>query len=114
MGIIAAGASLAPYVLKATGKDNPTILVVSGWQDVNIGDIAHTPGLLHVLKTFVPNAKIILWKRSSGEAVAFLLNSNFPLVKIIYGEVDKDKNVNRFSMLLEKLISWCMDRGLQW
>ena len=28
-------------------KKNPYLLVVSGWQDVNIGDIAHTPGLLH-------------------------------------------------------------------
>lgn len=43
--------------------DSPkTILLVSGWQDVNIGDIAHTPGLIHVLKTFLPDYKIILWK----------------------------------------------------
>ncbi|MCK7536068.1 MAG: hypothetical protein MZV63_36325 [Marinilabiliales bacterium] len=27
------------------GKNNPVIMIVSGWQDVNIGDIAHTPGL---------------------------------------------------------------------
>jgi AraC-like DNA-binding protein len=27
---------------------------------VNIGDIAHTPGLLHVLETFLPESKIIL------------------------------------------------------
>jgi len=75
-------------------KRNPTILLVSGWQDVNIGDIAHTPGLLHVLETFMPMSKIILWKRSNGEEVKKLLNKNFPKVKIIYGGVDTEKNVS--------------------
>ena len=42
-----------------------TILVISGWQEVNIGDIAHTPGLLHVLETFFSDTEIILWKKRS-------------------------------------------------
>src|SRR5690554_5742447 len=88
------GTMLAPQIIKAAGKDNPAILVVSGWQDVNIGDIAHTPGLLHVLETFLPNAKIILWKRSKGEEAAALINKNFPKIKIIYGNVDREKNVD--------------------
>ncbi|HYH57361.1 MAG TPA: polysaccharide pyruvyl transferase family protein [Anseongella sp.] len=92
-GILAAGTFLAPHVLKAAGKNKPTILLVSGWQDVNIGDIAHTPGLLNVLETYVPEAKIILWKRSKGEEVAALLQQNFPEVRIIYGDVDKEHNV---------------------
>lgn len=76
-----------------TGKGK-TILLVSGWQDVNIGDIAHTPGLLHVFETFLPDSTIILWKRSNGEEVKKLLNKNFPKVQIIYGSVDKDLNVS--------------------
>ncbi|SFC16696.1 Polysaccharide pyruvyl transferase [Parapedobacter composti] len=71
-----------------------TILVVSGWQDVNIGDIAHTPGLLNVLQVFLPDAKIILWKKSHSEAVKVLLETNFPDVKIIYGHVSKEGDVN--------------------
>lgn len=82
--------------LSGKGK---TILLVSGWQDVNIGDIAHTPGLMHVFETFLPQSKIILWKRSSGEEVKKLLNKNFPKVKIIYGSVDKDKNVDNPEVL---------------
>ncbi len=81
-------------VQKAGDKSNPTILVVSGWQDVNIGDIAHTPGLLHVLETFIPNATIILWKRSDDPKVKAMLNKNFPKVKILYGAVNEDKTVN--------------------
>ncbi len=72
----------------------PTILVVSGWQDVNIGDIAHTPGLLHVLKTFIPDAEIILWKTSEGKKVEALLSNSFPKVKIIHGRVDEQYNVD--------------------
>lgn len=96
-GILSAGYLLAGSIAcaaEASGKNNPTILLVSGWQDVNIGDIAHTPGLLHVLETFMPKSKIILWKRSTGEEVKKLLNKNFPKVKIIYGGVDADKNVS--------------------
>lgn len=92
--LYAAGLYLAPLITNATKKSNPTILLVSGWQDVNIGDIGHTPGLLHVLETYIPKATIILWKRSNGEEVKKLLNKNFPKVKIIYGSVNKDKDVD--------------------
>lgn len=91
--LLSIGSLLTPLITNASGKDNPTLLLVSGWQDVNIGDIGHTPGLLHVLETFMPKATIILWKRSNGEEVKKLLNKNFPKVKIIYGSVNKDKDV---------------------
>jgi len=96
-GTLSAGYLLAGSIActtEATEKKNLTILLVSGWQDVNIGDIAHTPGLLHVLDIFLPEAKIILWKRSNGEEVKKLLNRNFPKVKILYGSVDAEKNVS--------------------
>lgn len=95
-GILSAGYLLASKIAGAgevSEKKKLTILLVSGWQDVNIGDIAHTPGLLHILETFLPGSKIILWKKSNGEEVKKLLNKNFPKVKIIYGGVDAEKNV---------------------
>ena len=91
--LISAGLFLSPLISNASKIVNPTILLVSGWQDVNIGDIGHTPGLLHVLETFIPKATIILWKRSRGEEVKKLLNKNFPKVNIIYGSVNQDKDV---------------------
>ncbi|MDC6366827.1 MULTISPECIES: polysaccharide pyruvyl transferase family protein [Flavobacteriaceae] len=79
---------------KKKGRIISTILIVSGWQDVNIGDIAHTPGLLHILESFLPDTRIILWKKSRAtDAVKRLLKSNFPKVKVIYGDVDRDYNV---------------------
>ena len=92
--IITSGYLLIPHILSAKRKSNPVILVVSGWQDVNIGDIAHTPGLLNILQTFIPNATIILWKRKKGEEAERMLEKDFPKVKIIYGNVDSDKNVD--------------------
>ena len=105
--VAATGGLLAPRVLKAqmikhlsnVGLTNDgkgkTILLLSGWQDVNIGDIAHTPGLLNVLQTFLPKAKIILWKRTvATEPVKKLLTGKFPNVDIVYGRVDAEKNVD--------------------
>jgi polysaccharide pyruvyl transferase WcaK-like protein len=92
--IITSGHLLVPHILLAKRKENPVILVVSGWQDVNIGDIAHTPGLLTILQTFIPDATIILWKRKKDEEVERMLEKDFPKVKTIYGNVDHDKNVD--------------------
>lgn len=92
---------LLPGILTAGTKRNssPTLLVVSGWQDVNIGDIAHTPGLLHILENFLPSANIILWKKSNDKEVKELLQQNFPKVKIIYGNVDAGKDVDNPEIL---------------
>jgi polysaccharide pyruvyl transferase WcaK-like protein len=97
IGVLSSGMLIAG-ITDALGRSSSlnstkTILLVSGWQDVNIGDIAHTPGLIHVLKTFLPDYKIILWKKSRGEKVKELLNKNYPDVKIIYGSVSKDRTV---------------------
>jgi len=56
-------------------KPKPTILIVSGWQDVNIGDIAHTPGLLNILQKHLPDCRLILWKTSHNEEVGRMLHS---------------------------------------
>lgn len=84
-----AGALLVPQLLKAAGKANPVILLTSGWQDINIGDIAHTPGLLAILKERMPQATIILWKKSKSERVEALLKRHYPAVRIINGQVDQ-------------------------
>ena len=35
-------------------KKDLAILLVSGWQDINVGDIAHTQELLNVFEIFLP------------------------------------------------------------
>lgn len=93
------GISLIPKLLELSGKRNPNILVVSGWQDINIGDIAHTPGLLNIIQTFLPDSEVILWKKSEGKEVGQLINAAFPGVEVIYGAVDSRGQVENPEIL---------------
>jgi polysaccharide pyruvyl transferase WcaK-like protein len=93
-GILALGSLVVPAIVSAAPGRQPVILMVSGWQDINIGDIAHTPGLLHVLQTFIPQAKIIVWKLSRGKEVEEMLKKDFPDVDILYGNVDASGSVD--------------------
>ena len=96
---LAGGMMLLPSAIlqacSGKGKDGkPTILILSGWQDVNIGDIAHTPGLLHILHTHLPDCRLILCKLSHSEEVGRMLKENFPDVKIIYGGLNDNEEVH--------------------
>ncbi|WP_221391315.1 polysaccharide pyruvyl transferase family protein [Dyadobacter sp. NIV53] len=84
------GAILSTSIVKVTEKTNPTILIVSGWQDVNIGDIAHTPGLIGLIKQRLPKVNIILWKKNKSEIVDKMLERHYPEVRIIHGSVSDD------------------------
>lgn len=53
-------ASVATQV-KATPGTAPRILLRSGWQIENIGDVAHTPGMLRLLEEHIPNAEVTFW-----------------------------------------------------
>lgn len=78
-------------VLGATGMgvgaaDSPKrILLRSSWQTVNIGDIAHTPGVLHLLTQHLPDAEITLWPNALDNGVDTLLTTRFPNLKIAQG-----------------------------
>ncbi|MFH1500149.1 MAG: polysaccharide pyruvyl transferase family protein [Verrucomicrobiota bacterium] len=61
----------------------PHLLVRSSWQTVNIGDISHTPGLLRLLETHLPAARITLLARNLGHGVSAVLRHHFPRVEII-------------------------------
>jgi len=67
---------------------SPTILLRSSWQTVNIGDIAHTPGLLALLKRHVPNAQVVLWPGVLDRGVDRMLARHFPGLRILDPEND--------------------------
>jgi polysaccharide pyruvyl transferase WcaK-like protein len=60
-----------------------TILLRSSWQTVNIGDIAHTPGVLRLLEQHVPDTEVILWPKSLDRGVAPMLRRRFPRLRIV-------------------------------
>jgi polysaccharide pyruvyl transferase WcaK-like protein len=90
VGIFSMGAMLSSkfgYAEKI-GK-NPHILLVSGWQTVNIGDIAHTPGMIHLLHTFLPESKITLWPNDISLTEETMLRRNFPFLEIVFGRLNE-------------------------
>ena len=67
----------------------PRILLRSSWQTVNIGDIAHTPGVLALLEKHLPHAEIRLWPSKVDNGVGEMLQRRFPKLRILVpGKVD--------------------------
>ena len=60
----------------------PRILLRSSWQTVNIGDIAHTPGMLALIERYIPDAEVRLWPSKVDNGIEELLMSRFPSLKI--------------------------------
>jgi polysaccharide pyruvyl transferase WcaK-like protein len=58
------------------------ILLRSSWQTVNIGDIAHTPGMLALLEKHRPDAEVTLWPNALSADVEGLLTARFPKLRI--------------------------------
>ncbi len=72
-------------------KRSLRILLRSSWQVVNIGDIAHTPGVLTLIEKHIPNAEVILW--ASGDLspeVSRMEQRRFPQLKIVKGTIRDD------------------------
>ncbi len=73
-------AALAASLRAADGRP-PRILLRSSWQTVNIGDIAHTPGVLRLLEDHLPEAEVTLWPAKIDDGVEEMLRRRFPKVR---------------------------------
>jgi hypothetical protein len=75
----------------ARGADKPRrILLRSSWQTVNIGDIAHTPGMLALLEKHRPQDTVTLWPKGLNAEVEKLLTARFPKLAIARNKEDQD------------------------
>jgi polysaccharide pyruvyl transferase WcaK-like protein len=84
-------AALASSLRAQESKRPPRILLRSSWQVVNIGDIAHTPGVLALLEKHIPDTEVILW--ASGDfspEVAAMEQKRFPKLRIVKGSIGSD------------------------
>ena len=86
--------------LRAESKKQPKILLRSSWQTVNIGDIAHTPGVLRLLEEHIPQAQIFLWPGNVNNGVEAMLKTRFPKLVILKGEADIGKAFAECDFLL--------------
>lgn len=94
LGLASTGFCFAPFINACKKIEPKTILLVSGWQEVNIGDIAHTPGLINVLKTFLPEVEIILWEKSPAQEVEEMLHKYYPDMQILKGNINENAEVD--------------------
>lgn len=69
----------------ASARQEPkrTILLRSSWQTVNIGDIAHTPGVLRLLEQHLPGTTVVLWPSKIDRGVEPMLRRRFPQLRIV-------------------------------
>jgi hypothetical protein len=66
-------------------RRKPRVLLRSSWQTVNIGDIAHTPGVLALLEKHIPDAEVWLWPSKVDNGVDEMLKKRFPKLMIVQG-----------------------------
>jgi polysaccharide pyruvyl transferase WcaK-like protein len=91
---LAATGSASPVLAAVKASRAKHILIANAWHCINIGDIAHTPGLLHLLDTFLPEVGVTLWpvpslrpgqERELDPKVRRMLLAGFPRLQIIAG-----------------------------
>ena len=84
----------------ATPGRPPRILLRSSWQTVNIGDIAHTPGVLALLERHLPEAEITLWPGDVGNGVKEMLARRFPALRFAQTSAEQAEAFARCDFLL--------------
>ncbi len=102
-GAAVLGATAPAPALK---KKTPRILLRSSWQVVNIGDIAHTPGVLALLEKYLPEAEVRLWASPDlSEEVAAMERRRFPKLQIVKGAIGANGKASNPD--LQTAVEWC-------
>jgi len=92
---------LAALATGCTPPGRPVrVLLRSSWQTVNIGDIAHTPGVLALLERHLPEAELTLWPSDIGNGVKELLQRRFPALRFAQTPAEQTAAFARCDFLL--------------
>lgn len=83
LGTALAATCISPNFSVAQTSRPRRILLRSSWQTVNIGDIAHTPGVLALLEKHLPEVEVRLWPSKVDNGVEEMLMKRFPKLKIV-------------------------------
>ena len=76
--------------MQALVPDKLRVLIRSSWQTVNIGDIAHTFGLLRLLEAHLPGVEAVLWPCCIDRGVRERLLKEFPALEVVEGRLDEE------------------------
>ena len=78
--------SLIPSAAFAQSARRPSILLISGWNLHNIGDVAITPGFLRLVQTHIPEAKVTVLLASYPKELGQYIQERFPDVDVMPNE----------------------------
>ncbi|QEL14695.1 polysaccharide pyruvyl transferase family protein [Limnoglobus roseus] len=85
-----AAATLAASPGRAADPKGKKVLLRSSWQTVNIGDIAHTPGMLSLFEKHRPQDEVTLWPNALSPEVETLLTTRFPKLRLAKTKAEQD------------------------
>jgi len=94
-GTMLASSAMAAISSSFGATSNATsrnILLRSGWQVENIGDIAHTPGMLALVEKYIPNTEVTFWPfyHYLPDNEVAMLKKRFPKTTIVQGSLDRE------------------------
>ncbi|MFG0333922.1 MAG: polysaccharide pyruvyl transferase family protein [Maioricimonas sp. JB049] len=84
----------------AAPEQPPRVLLRSSWQTVNIGDVAHSPGVMRLLYDHIPGVEVTLWPGNIGNGVEEMLRRNFPQLAIARSAAARQKAFEDCDFLL--------------
>ncbi|GIG87738.1 polysaccharide pyruvyl transferase family protein [Plantactinospora endophytica] len=67
-----------------------TVLLRSSWATVNIGDVAHSPGVVRAFQRFAPEVEVILWPVRLEERERSMLRDALPDLRVVDGTLGAD------------------------
>jgi polysaccharide pyruvyl transferase WcaK-like protein len=94
------GALLAGCAAGGVSRRPAKVLLRSSWQTVNIGDIAHTPGMLSLLERHWPEAEVRLWPNPLSPEVEAMLRTRFPRLRILAGAQEQKEALHECDVAL--------------
>jgi len=85
--VAAAGGATSSF---AAPKRRRRILLRSGWQVENIGDVAHTPAVMALIERHIPDADVSFWPFYDylPNYEVTMLKTRFPSITIVRGKLD--------------------------
>jgi polysaccharide pyruvyl transferase WcaK-like protein len=97
----------------ATETKRKTIVLQSGWDTINIGDIGHTPGTLRILEHNLPQVRIIVWMMKTDERIQAMLQRRFPNVEFLQGSLTgKSKHDQRLQSVIQSCDLFIRNSGM--
>lgn len=75
--------------MMAARGDRPVILLRTGWQLINIGDVCFTPAMLGMLDKSLPEAEVIVWPAQWSDGVERMVRRRWPDVQVVRGHLGR-------------------------